>query len=102
MSADKINLLNLDHAAPEAFLVGIGEKPFRTRNCANGSTSMVWMISSAMTNLSKDLRHAPQRNSAEIRAPPIAADQLATDGTRKWQLQVDSNNAIEAAIHSGD
>ena len=50
-----------------------------------------------MTNLSKDLR-TRLKEQAEVRAPAISADQLAADGTRKWRLQVDSNNAIETVF----
>ena len=47
-----------------------------------------------VTNLSKNLRTQDRLN----RAPAIAADQLAADGTRKWQLRVDGSNAIETVF----
>ena len=97
VSADKTNLLNLDHAALEVFLVGIGEKPFRAKQVRQWIHQHGVDDFDAMTNLSKDLR-TRLKESAEIRAPQIAQDQLATDGTRKWRLQVDGNNAIETVF----
>ena len=102
VSADKINLLNLDHAAMEAFLADIGEKPFRARQLRQWIHQHGVDDFDAMTNLSKDLR-ARLKEQTEIRAPAIAADQLAADGTRKWRLQVDGSNAIETVfIPEGD
>lgn len=97
VSADKINLLNLDHAALEAFLADIGEKPFRAKQLRQWIHQHGVDDFDAMTNLSKDLR-ARLTERAEVRAPAIAADQLAADGTRKWRLQVDGNNAIETVF----
>ncbi|MEK7815370.1 MAG: 23S rRNA (adenine(2503)-C(2))-methyltransferase RlmN [Pseudomonadota bacterium] len=97
MSAEKTNLLNLDHAGLEAFLAGIGEKPFRARQVRQWIHQHDVDDFDAMTNLSKELR-ARLKEQAEIRALAIAADQLAADGTRKWRLQVDGSNAIETVF----
>jgi 23S rRNA (adenine2503-C2)-methyltransferase len=97
VSTDKINLLNLDSAAMEAFLADIGEKPFRARQLRQWIHQHGVDDFDVMTNLSKDLR-TRLKEQAEVRAPAISADQLAADGTRKWRLQVDSNNAIETVF----
>ena len=84
MSADKINLLNLDPAALEAFLADIGEKPFRAKQLRQWIHQHGVDDFDAMTNLSKELR-ARLKEQAEIRAPAIATDQLAADGTPQWR-----------------
>lgn len=97
MSADKTNLLNLDHAALEAFFVGIGEKPFRAKQVRQWIHQHGMDDFDAMTNLSKDLR-ARLKANADIHAPHIAQDQLAADGTRKWRLEVNGGSAIETVF----
>jgi 23S rRNA (adenine2503-C2)-methyltransferase len=51
----------------------------------------------AMTNLGKDLR-VRLRELAEIRAPEVALDQVAADGTRKWLLRLADGNCIETVF----
>lgn len=97
MSAEKTNLLNLDHAGLEAFVAGLGEKPFRAKQLLQWVHQHGVDNFEAMTSLSKDLR-ARLAERAEIRAPKIVMDQLAHDGTRKWRLEVDGGSAIETVF----
>ncbi len=97
MFAEKTNLLNLDHAGLEAFVAEIGEKPFRAKQLRQWLHQHGVEDFDAMTNLSKELR-AKLKERAEIRAPKIALDQLAHDGTRKWRLEVDGGSAIETVF----
>src|SRR5262249_2409251 len=48
-----------------------------------------------MTTLSKDLRAALARRFTLAR-PPIAAEQVSVDGTRKWLIQLPGERAAEA------
>jgi 23S rRNA (adenine2503-C2)-methyltransferase len=94
VAATKTNLLGLNRAGLEAFVAGMGEKPFRARQL------MKWMYRRAtgdiesMTDLGKDFR---QRLAAlaEIRAPEVMLDQRSADGTRKWLLRLESGQGIE-------
>jgi len=94
LAATKTNLLGLTRAGLEAFVVGMGEKPFRARQL------MKWMYRravgdiEAMTDLGKDFR---QRLAAiaEIRTPEVIVAQRSADGTRKWLLRLESGQAIE-------
>jgi 23S rRNA (adenine2503-C2)-methyltransferase len=94
LATPKTNLLGLTKAGLEAFVVGMGEKPFRARQL------MKWMYRraagdiEAMTDLGKDFR---QRLAAvaEIRAPEVVLSQRSGDGTRKWLLRLESGQAIE-------
>ena len=94
LAAPKTNLLGLTRSELEAFVIGMGEKPFRARQL------MKWMYRravgdiEAMTDLGKDFR---QRLAAvaEIRTPEVIVSQRSADGTRKWLLRLESGQAIE-------
>jgi adenine C2-methylase RlmN of 23S rRNA A2503 and tRNA A37 len=94
LATPKTNLLGLTRPGLEAFVVGMGEKPFRARQL------MKWMYRRAvgdfesMTDLGKDFR---QRLAAlaEIRTPEVIVAQRSADGTRKWLLRLESGQAIE-------
>src|SRR2546430_4188383 len=47
-----------------------------------------------MSDLAKSTREALARD-AEIHAPAVVRDSVATDGTRKWLLDIGGANAIE-------
>ena len=49
-----------------------------------------------MTDLARSTREMLQRE-CEIRAPAVVRDSTASDGTRKWLLDVGNGNAIEAS-----
>ena len=95
--AARINLLNLDRPALEAFFVKLGEKAFRA------SQVMQWIHQygvdnfDAMTNLGKALRQR-LKEVAEIRAPEVVIDQRSADGTHKWLLRLDGGNCIETVF----
>jgi len=90
----KTNLLGLTKSGLEAFVVGMGEKPFRARQL------MKWMYRratgdfEAMTDLGRDFRRR-LGDLAEIRAPEVLVAQRSADGTRKWLLRLESGQAIE-------
>ncbi|NND00376.1 MAG: 23S rRNA (adenine(2503)-C(2))-methyltransferase RlmN [Gammaproteobacteria bacterium] len=88
------NLMGLDRPAMEAFFLSLGEQSFRA------SQVMKWIHQAGitdftrMTNLSKSLRQSLSER-CEISLPQIIADDLSTDGTRKWLLTVPGKSAIE-------
>jgi 23S rRNA (adenine2503-C2)-methyltransferase len=96
-AVNKTNLLALDPEALKAFFAGIGEKPFRAGQVLQWLHRYGADDFEAMTNLSKALR-ARLTEVAEIRAPEIALDQLAADGTRKWLLRLADGNCIETVF----
>ena len=93
----RANLLNYDAPGLAAWFAARGEKPFRAKQV------LKWMHQSqvadfaAMTDLAKDLR-AKLQSEAEIALPPVVADNIAADGTRKWLLEVGPGNAVEAVF----
>ena len=90
-----INLLDFDQAALTALFAERGEKPFRARQTLRWIHHGLVDRVDAMTDLAKATRAALARD-AEIRAPQVVRDAAASDGTRKWLLDVGGANAIEA------
>ena len=98
-AATRTNLLGLTPAELEAFVVGLGEKPYRARQL------LVWIYKrwvgdfAAMTDLGKGLR-AKLAEVAEIRPPEIVSEQASADGTRKWLLRAGRSDGREQAIET--
>ncbi len=93
----KINLLDFDREALQAFFGEIGEKPFRAVQVIQWIHQRGVSDFAAMTDLSKPLR-ARLQETCEVRPPEIAYQQASKDGTRKWLLQVDPRNRIETVF----
>ena len=89
-----VNLLDFDPPALNAFFAARGEKPFRARQTLRWIHGRLADRIEAMTDLARATREALARD-AEIRAPSVVSDKAASDGTRKWLLDVGGANAIE-------
>jgi 23S rRNA (adenine2503-C2)-methyltransferase len=93
----RTNLLGLPKADLEAFVAGMGSKPFRARQL------MSWLYKrgegdiGAMTDLAKDFR-AELALRAEVKLPEIVKTQVASDGTRKWLLSGGNGQAFETVF----
>jgi 23S rRNA (adenine2503-C2)-methyltransferase len=92
-----VNLLDLDGAALERFVAGLGEKPFRARQLKRWLHRAGESGLERMSDLAKPFREKLAR-AAEIVAPRIISDTVASDGTRKWLLDVGADNAIETVF----
>ena len=90
-----INLLDLDAAGLAAFFADLGEKPFRAKQVLHWIHQRFATDVGAMSDLSKPLRETLAA-AAEIRGPAVVSDTTASDGTRKWLLDVGGGNAVEA------
>lgn len=98
VSNERVNLLGFARGDLEAFVEGMGEKPFRARQL------MKWLYKRAvgdfdqMTDLAKSFRER-LKLMAEVRVPEVTLRQHSTDGTRKWLLRVDRGvNSTPQAI----
>jgi 23S rRNA (adenine2503-C2)-methyltransferase len=95
LAGERVNLLGLPRAELEAFVAArLGAKPFRARQL------MKWIYRrgaadfAAMTDLSQDFRSQLDA-VARIAVPEIVAEQVSSDGTRKWMLRMDEVQGIE-------
>ena len=95
----RTNLLGLTPAELEAFVVGLGEKPFRARQI------LTWIYKrwvndfEAMTDIGKSFR-ARLADVAEIRTPDIVSEHASADGTRKWLLNAGDSKGRAQAIEA--
>jgi len=94
---ERVNLLGLDKAGLEAFVGGLGSKPFRARQLMNWLYKRGESDISAMTDLAKDFR-AQLLQHAEVKLPEIVKTQVASDGTRKWLLSGGNGQAFETVF----
>ena len=96
-SPDKINLLGLDRKAMEALFIEWGHKPFHARQVLKWIHKHGVTDFAAMTDLSKGTR-AQLLEVAEVRVPEIIVEQPASDGTRKWVLELVCGNRVESVL----
>jgi 23S rRNA (adenine2503-C2)-methyltransferase len=92
-----VNLLGLSTTELQAFCAALGEKPFRAKQLMRWVHHAGVDDFAAMTDISKAFREALVK-TAVIEAPRVRRDTTAADGTRKWLLDVGTNNAIETVF----
>src|SRR4051812_29542955 len=92
-----VNLLGLSLSELQAFCAALGEKPFRAKQLVRWIHQAGVDDFGAMSDVSKALR-AALAETAVIEAPRVRRDATAADGTRKWLLDVGTNNAIETVF----
>ena len=89
-----INMVGLDRSALEDFFVARGEKKFRAQQFLQWVYQRGVTNVNEMTDLSKTLR-SMLLHETECRFPEIISEQVSEDGTIKWLLRADGDNAIE-------
>ena len=92
-----VNLLGLDREGLESFFLSIGEKKFRATQVMKWIHQMGVTDFQQMNNLSKELRNK-LADIACIKNLEVARDLISSDGTRKWLLQLEDGNHIEAVF----
>lgn len=97
MTTALTNLLGLDLKGLEGFFTEIGEKPFRARQLLQWIHQYRVTDFALMSNLSKTLREKLAQ-IAEIRVPEVLHEHVSKDGTRKWIIKMDGDNAIETVF----
>jgi 23S rRNA (adenine2503-C2)-methyltransferase len=93
----RTNLLGLPKDELEAYVAGLGSKPFRARQVMNWLYKRGEGDIAAMTDLAKDFR-ADLATRAEVKLPEIVKTQVASDGTRKWLLSGGNGQAFETVF----
>ncbi|CAG0932658.1 MAG: Dual-specificity RNA methyltransferase RlmN [Rhodocyclaceae bacterium] len=93
----KQNLLELDAAGLTAWFAALGEKPFRAKQVLRWLHQFGEADFGRMSDVAKNLR-AQLPELAEVRLPQVLRDATATDGTRKWLLDVGNGNAVECVF----
>lgn len=88
------NLLDFDADSLIAWFAERGEKPFRARQILRWVHRFGETDFDAMTDVAKSLR-AQLKETACVRPPVPVRDNVSTDGTRKWLMDVGNGNAVE-------
>jgi len=96
-AAERVNLLGMSRVGLQAFLVGLGEKPYRAHQLMKWIYHQGVSDFSAMTDVGRELRERLTA-CAEIRPPEVAEEHISTDGTRKWLIRVDGGSCVETVF----
>lgn len=91
------NLLGMNSERLADMFEGWQEKPFRARQVLRWIHQRGIGDFDAMTDIAKPLR-LRLSEQAMVKAPPVISDGTATDGTRKWLLDVGGGDAIETVF----
>ncbi|NCX14870.1 MAG: 23S rRNA (adenine(2503)-C(2))-methyltransferase RlmN [Burkholderiaceae bacterium] len=94
MNTNRTNLLNFDAAKMAEYVAGLNEKPFRAKQLLQWVHQRGVCDVTLMTDLAKSFRQQ-LADHAEITSLPVIGDMKASDGTRKWLLDVGAGNAVE-------
>tara|TARA_R110000772_G_scaffold136584_2_gene245367 strand:- start:1416 stop:2546 length:1131 start_codon:yes stop_codon:yes gene_type:complete len=94
MPTQLTNLLGLSKQNMEAFLLTLGERPFRAIQVMKWIHQQGVTDFDEMTNISKSLREKLQQ-CAEVRPPIIKDCFAANDGCFKWIVEVESGSSVE-------
>lgn len=90
----RTNLLDLDGDRLADFIAGLNEKPFRAKQLMRWIHQRGVADVHEMSDLAKGFRTL-LADKVEVTSLPVIADQIASDGTRKWLLDVGDQNAVE-------
>jgi len=92
-----VNLLDFDLKQLTDFIASVGEKPFRARQLMRWVHHFGESDFERMSDLAKSLREKLARE-AVVAVPKAMSDSTASDGTRKWLLDVGAGNGIETVF----
>ncbi|KAF0814331.1 Dual-specificity RNA methyltransferase RlmN [Andreprevotia sp. IGB-42] len=92
-----VNLLNYDADGLAELMIQYGEKPFRAKQLMKWIHQRGEADFAQMTDIAKTFREKLVAG-AQVAAPAMLAEQIATDGTTKWLLDVNVGNGIETVF----
>ena len=96
-SSSTVNLLDFDAQGLVAYCESLGEKPFRAKQLQRWIHQYNAADFDGMTDLAKSLREK-LKGRASIGMPDIISDNVSSDGTRKWLVDVGNGNAVETVF----
>jgi len=91
-----VNLLDFDAQGLAGYFAGLGEKPFRATQVMRWVHRNREADFGAMSDLARSLRDK-LGGEACVAAPRVISDKTASDGTRKWLLDV-GTSAVETVF----
>jgi len=97
LTSPRVNLLDFDADQMAAYVAGLNEKPFRAKQLMQWIHQRGVSDINDMSDLAKSFR-ATLLDKAEVVSLPVMKDERASDGTRKWLLDVGAGNAVESVF----
>ena len=94
---EKPNLLGMNLAEMTAFFASLGEKTFRAKQVFRWVHHFGVDNFEAMTDIANSLREKLPQVSV-IQPPRLISEQTSKDGTRKWLLDVGTDNGVETVF----
>ncbi len=91
------NLMGMCHQDLEQYFSVLDEKSFRATQLMKWTHQQGIIDYELMTNLSKSLREWLKENTL-LELPEMIDEKISADGTRKWLLRIDDNNAVETVF----
>ncbi len=91
------NLMGMSHQELEHYFSLIDEKSYRAAQFLKWTHQQGIFDYASMTNFSKPLREWLDKNTI-LQLPEMINEEVSTDGTRKWLLKIDENNAVETVF----
>ena len=91
------NLLGMSRQQLEAFFASYGEPKFRAQQWMKWAYQQNVLAPDSMTDLSKGLRELLNAETQTI-LPELIREQISSDGTTKWLLQLNGGDAIETVF----
>ena len=92
-----VNLLGFELEGLAAYCESLGERRFRARQLFRWMHQRGAADFAAMTDLARSLRDKLE-GTAEVRALPVASEQVSADGTIKWLFDVGAGDAVETVF----
>lgn len=89
-----IDLLDFDRAALATWLEQKGQKSFRAKQLMQWIHGRRVIDFTVMTDIANDFRRLLQKE-AKVTPPNLLLEQISSDGTVKWLLGMDADNAVE-------
>ena len=97
MAESLINLMDLDPEGLKEFALAHGEKPFRATQLLKWLYQWGCSDFDEMSNIKKETR-AMLKQVACIKAPEIVSEQISSDGTIKWAMDVGDGQLVETVF----
>ena len=93
----KTELLGMEISELENFIIAIGEPGFRSRQIYKWIYAKAVSSFYEMSDLSRDLRNQLD-DIAQVSIPRVLKQRVATDGTRKFLMELEDKKRIESVI----
>ena len=94
----KVDIKSLGYQELQAYVAGLGEKPFRAKQLYQWMHEKLAESYDEMSNLSKTFRAALEEDTIFTVLKPVQILTSALDGTQKYLFELEDGNVIESVL----